>query len=196
MMNFLTRRTPFLRAAHYTLLALLAIASPLSWAGEGHDHGAATAAAGGTAKPRFTATSEAFELVGVVDGKNITLYLDHAADNSPVKDAKLNLELGGTQIAVQAHGEGEFAATLAAPLKPGEFSVTATVVAGAVTDLLAGELDIHADTQFDSHVNAAYGATWKTYSAWAVGGLLVVALLAFAMRRMGAQRNARLGGAA
>lgn len=186
MTNFLTRRKPFL------LAVLLATASLLSWAGEGHDHGEAPAAAGGPAKPRFTATSEAFELVGVVNGKNIALYLDHAADNSPVKDAKLELELGGTKVPVQPHGEGEFEATLAAELQPGEISVTATVVAGTVTDLLAGDLDLHAD----AHTDAAHGASWKTYGTWAIGGLLVLALLAFALRRLGAQRNSRLGGAA
>jgi hypothetical protein len=186
MTNFLTRRKPFF------LAVLLATASLVSWAGEGHDHGEAPAAAGGPAKPRFAATSEAFELVGVVNGKNITLYLDHAADNSPVKDAKLELELGGTKVPVQPHGEGEFEATLAAELQPGEISVTATVVAGAVTDLLAGNLDLHADT----HADAAQGAGWKTYATWAAGGLIALALLAFVVRRQGAQRNNRLGGAA
>ncbi|QTN30511.1 hypothetical protein HZ993_06150 [Rhodoferax sp. AJA081-3] len=185
-MNFLTRRKPFV------LAVLLAAASLSSWSGEGHDHGEAPAAVGGPAKPRFTATSEAFELVGVVDGKHIVLYLDHAADNSPVKGATLELELGGTKVAVQPHGEGEFEATLAAELQPGEISVSATVVAGAVTDLLAGDLDIHADT----HADGAHGTTWKTYSAWAIGGLLVLALLAFAVRRLGAERNNRVGGAA
>lgn len=186
MTIFLTRRKPFL------LAVLLATVSLCGWAGEGHDHGDAPAAAGGPAKPRFTATSEAFELVGVVNGKSITLYLDHAADNSPVKDAKLELELGGTKVAVQPHGEGEFEATLTAELQPGEISVTATVVAGAVTDLLAGDLDIHADT----HADAAQATTWKTYAAWSFGGLLVLALLAFAVRRLGAQRNTCVGGAA
>lgn len=186
MTKLLTRRKPFFLAVILTTVALC------GWAGDGHDHGEAPAAAGGPTKPRFTATTEAFELVGVVNGKHITLYLDHTADNSPVKDAKLELELGGTKLAVQPHGEGEFEATLAAELQPGEISVTATVVAGAVTDLLAGELDVHADT----HADAAHGATWKTYSAWALGGLLTLALLAFAVRRLGAQRNTRLGGAA
>jgi hypothetical protein len=186
MTNLLTRRKPFF------LAVLLATVSLCGWAGDGHDHGEAPAVVGGPAKPRFTATSEAFELVGVVNGKHITLYLDHADDNSPVKDAKLELELGGAKVAVQAHGEGEFEATLAAELQPGEISVTATVVAGAVTDLLAGDLDLHADT----HADAAQGATWKTYSAWAIGGLLALALLAFVMRRLGAQHNTRLGGAA
>lgn len=186
MMNLFTRRKPFL------LAVLLATASIFSLAGEGHDHGEAPAAAGGPAKPRFTATSEAFELVGVVNGKHIALYLDHAADNSPVKDAKLELDLGGTKVAVQPHGEGEFEATLATELQPGEMSVSATVVAGAVTDLLAGDLDIHADT----HADASHGATWKTYAAWVVGGLLALFLLGFALRRMNTQRNNRLGGAA
>ena len=186
MMNFLTRRKPFL------LAVLLATASFCSLAGEGHDHGEAPAGAGGPAKPRFTATSEAFELVGVVNGKHITLYLDHAADNSPVKGATLELELGGTKVAVQPHGEGEFEATLAAGLQPGQISVTATVVAGAVSDLLAGDLDIPAD----NHAQAAHGANWKTYAAWVAGGLIALALLALALRRLGASRNNRVGGAA
>lgn len=186
MMNFLTGRKPFL------LAVLLATTSLFSWAGEGHDHGDAPAAAGGPAKPRFTATSEAFELVGVVNGKNITLYLDHAADNSPVKDAKLELELGGTKVPVQPHGEGEFEATLVAELQPGVISVAATVVAGTVTDPLAGNLDIHADT----HADATKRPSWKTYGLWAAAGLLVLAAIAFVAGRFVAQRNYRVGGAA
>lgn len=186
MIDFLTRRKPFL------LAVLLATASFCSLAGEGHDHGEAPTAAGGPAKPRFTATSEGFELVGVVNGKHITLYLDHAADNSPVKDAKLELDLGGTKVAVQPHGEGEFEATLAKELQPGEISVSATVVAGAVTDLLAGDLDVHADT----HADAAQGATWKTYALWVFGGMLALVLLALALRRINTKRNNRLGDAA
>ncbi|MES2952180.1 MAG: hypothetical protein V4858_26945 [Pseudomonadota bacterium] len=187
MNTFLTRRKPFL------LAALLAFASLCSWADAGHDHGEAPAIAAGPAKPRFTATSEAFELVGVVNGKHLTLYLDHAADNRPVKDAKLELELGGTKLAVQPHGEGEFEAALAAELQPGVISVTATVVAGQHSDLLAGDLDIHADTHA---ADAAHGATWKPYAVWAMGGLLALVLLAFVVRRLNTQRNNRLGGAA
>ena len=190
MITFLIRRKPFF------LSLLLAAASICSVADDGHDHGDAPKAAAGPSKPRFTATSEAFELVGVVNGKRITLYLDHAADNSPVKDATLELELSGTKLAVLPHGEGEFEATLAAALQPGVFSVTATVLAGPVTDLLAGDLDIHADSHVDSHGDAARGAGWEQYGAWAAGGLLALILLAFAMRRMGAQRIQSLGGAA
>jgi hypothetical protein len=187
MTKFLTRRKPLL------LAVLLATASLCSWADAGHDHGEAPAAAGSPAKPRFTAISETFELVGVVNGKHVTLYLDHTADNSPVKDAKLELELGGTTLAIKPHGEGEFEATLAAELQPGVFSVTASVVAGQQSDLLAGDLDIRADTQT---ADAAHGAKWKRYSAWVLGGLVALALLGFAFVRLKTLRHNRLGGAA
>ena len=83
--------------------AWIALAAPLAWAGDGHDHGEAPAATAGPASPRFTATSETFELVGVVNGKQLTLYLDRYADGSPVKDAKLELELGGVKVPVEPH---------------------------------------------------------------------------------------------
>ena len=57
-------------------------------AGDGHDHGDAAPAATGTALPRFAAVSETFELVGVLDGKQVTLYLDRFADNAPVRGAQ------------------------------------------------------------------------------------------------------------
>jgi hypothetical protein len=186
MTNFFTWRKPFF------LAVVLVAVSLSSGAGEGHDHGEAPASVSGPTKPRFTATSEDFELVGVVHGTRIALYLDHAADNRPVKDAQLELELGGTKIVAQPHGEGEFEATLARELPPGEVSVTATVVAGTVTDLLAAELDVHADAT----AHATQGAAWQTYGAWSLGGLLALALLAFAVRSRTAHRPTRLGGAA
>lgn len=176
----------------FLLCVVLATASLSVWAGEGHDHGEAPAMSSGPAKPRFTAVSEAFELVGVVNGKKIALYLDHVADNSPVKDATLELELGGLKVPVRAHGEGEFEATMAAVLPPGEISVTATVLAGAVNDLLAGDLDVHADT----HAEPAHAMPWKTYTAWTAAGLALLATMAFLWRRLGAHRGQRVGGAA
>ena len=96
----------------WSLAAVLAGVTPQALAGEGHDHGDTPAPVAGPMLPRFTAVSELFELVGVVDGKHITLYLDRFADNSPVKDATLELQLDGKAISVEPHAEGEFEATL------------------------------------------------------------------------------------
>lgn len=174
---------------HILAALMLATASP-AWAGEGHDHGDAPAATAGSALPRFTAASDLFELVGVLDGKHLTLWLDHAADNSPVKDAKLELELGGIKIPVESHGEGEFEATLAKPLAPGEFPVTATVYAGEETDLLAGDLDIHAEAEA---AEAVHSHGWQEYALWAAIAGTALLSLGWLIRRL---RNQRFGGAA
>jgi hypothetical protein len=179
----------------HTLAALAwaaTIACP-TWAGEGHDHGEAPAAATGLVLPRFTAVSELFELVGVLDGKHLTLYLDHAADNSPVKDAKLELELGGVKVPVEAHGEGEFETTLAKPLAPGEIPVVATILAGEESDLLAGDLDIHAEAETSEAAEAAHAHGWQEYALWAALPGIVLVGLAWLIRRL---RAKRLGGTA
>ena len=173
------------------LAALMLSAAWPAWAGEGHDHGDAPAAMAGPALPRFTAVSELFELVGVLNDKHLTLYLDRAADNSPVKDAKLELELGGVKVPVEAHGEGLFEATLSKAPAPGEIPVAATVMAGEDTDLLAGELDVH--ELEDEAAEAAHAYGWKEYAYWvAVAGIGLVGLI-WLIRRL---RTPRLGGVA
>jgi hypothetical protein len=172
--------------------ACLALPITTAWAGEGHDHGTAPAAAAGQALPRFAAVSDLFELVGVVNGKQITLYLDRFADGIPVKDAKLELELGGVKVPVEAHAEGEFEATLAQELKPGVIAVAATVMAGAESDLLAGELDLHTETTGAE----AHRHDWKEYLTWSVAGLVGLALLIAIGRRVRASRKNVIGGAA
>lgn len=172
------------------LTAFIAATPITTWADAGHDHGAPAQAMAGSGLPRFSAVSETFELVGVLNGRLLTLYLDRAADNSPVKDAQLALELGGVKVDVKPIGVGEFGATLAQELKPGATSVAATVVVGAETDLLAGELDIR-----DSAPAGATAASqpWKTYGAWAVAALLTLALLLGGLRRWRLKQINRLG---
>jgi hypothetical protein len=186
-------RNALLIASWAAVITLAALVTPTVLAGDGHDHGEAPAATGGTAAPRFSAVSETFELVGILNGKQLTLYLDRFADGSPVKDAKLELDLGGTPIAVELHEEGEFEATLAQELKPGVIPVTATVVAGEETDLLAGELDLHDET---ASIAASQDHGWQTYGLWVIvavaGGFLVIVL----SRRMRTARTSRIGGVA
>lgn len=172
--------------------AWIALAAPLAWAGDGHDHGEAPASSASPASPRFAAVSETFELVGVVNGKQLTLYLDRYADGSPVKGAKLELELGGIKVPLESHADGEFDAKLTQALKPGVVTVAATVIAGDETDLLAGELDLHGEA---AAVTAA-SRDWKGYAMWAGGaGIGMIVLIALG-RRLRWSRNARLGGVA
>jgi hypothetical protein len=179
-------------SAGILLLALLFGAAVHADDGHGHSHGDAAPVAAGPVLPRFTATSELFELVGVLDGRTLALYLDHAADNSPVKDARLEIELGGAPLTLKPHGDGEFEAVLTATPTPGQTPVTATVITPAASDLLAGELDIHEDAL---HEEDAAKRPMRI-AAWALGGIALLALLAWTGRRLLAGSPRRVGGAA
>lgn len=180
-------------------LAALALASLLLYApwsraadDHGHDHGASPEASG-PALPRFAAVSEAYELVGVLDGKHLTLYLDRAADNSPVTDAQIELEIGGVKLKAAKHGSDEFEVVLAAEPKPGVLPITAAVTVGNDADLLAGELDIHEAAHGEA---AAHKHSWREYATWGTAAILAIAALIFAGRRIRASRQLRNGGAA
>lgn len=172
--------------------AALLVASP-AWAGPGHDHGEAAPAAVGQALPRFSAVSETFELVGVLSGKQITLYLDRFADNSPVRGAQIELEIGGAKFKAEKHGDDEYEVVLPKAPKPGVLPVTATVTAGNEADLLAGELDIHEEAHADE---AAHTDSWTEYAGWVVAGIAGLALLGWGGRRVMNARSVRAGAAA
>jgi hypothetical protein len=178
------------------LVAAVLVAAP-AWAGEGHDHGDAAPATVGQALPRFSAVSETFELVGVLSGKQITLYLDRFADNSPVRGAQIELEIGGEKFKARAsegrQGVDEYEVVLPEAPKPGVLPVTATVTAGNEADLLAGELDIHEAAHADE---AAHTQSWTVYAGWAVAALAALALLGWGGRRVINARSVRAGGAA
>jgi hypothetical protein len=183
--------------AHHLPVAILltvCLSAPApALAGDGHDHGAAAPAATRPGLPRFAAVSELFELVGVLDGRQIRLYLDRAADNSPVTDARIELEIGGQTYLAARQGADTFEVLLSAVPGPGVLPITATVRAGADADLLAGELDIHADAHADE---AAAAPAWQARAGWAVAGLALLAALATAARRGRAARLQQPGGAA
>ncbi|MBN8747894.1 Uncharacterised protein [Xylophilus ampelinus] len=182
------------------LIALLALAMGAialhlpAHADAGHDHGDEAPAAAGRALPRFTAESENFELVGVLEGRRLTLYLDRFADNSPVKDARLELQLGDEKLVPEAHGEGSFDTTLAHVPPAGVLPVTATVTTGRETDLLAGDFDLH-----DAHADAdaeAPAPAWRRYAPWLAAGIAGLVLAVAGWRLSRRPRHAVEGGAA
>jgi hypothetical protein len=175
------------------LCAAAILAASPAWAGPGHDHGDAAPATVGQALPRFSAVSETFELVGVLSGKQITLYLDRFVDNSPVRGAQIELEIGGTKLKAVKQGDDAYEVVLAEAPQPGVLPITATVTAGNEADLLAGELDIHEEAYA---AEAAHTHSWTEYAGWAVAGIAALALLGWGVRRVIGARSLRAGGAA
>lgn len=183
----------FQSLAALSLAALLLGAGMPAFAGKGHDHGDAAPAATGVALPRFTAVSETFELVGVLDGKQVTLYLDRFADNAPVRGAQIELEMAGANFKAQALGDDAYDVVLKEAPKSGVLPITATVTAGSEVDLLAGELDLHEAAHADE---PAHEHSWTEYAGWGAGGLVALVVLVFGARRLMSARQVRAGGAA
>ena len=160
------------------LLALIfALTSPLAIAGPGHDHGDAAPHATGPALPRFAAASEDLELVGVVNGKLVTLYLDRFKDNSPINGAQIEIEIGGNKYKAEKHGEGEYEVILKDTLKPGVMAITATIQAGDLSDLLATDLDLQADEGM-----AGLRYSWNAIAIWVGAGLIALLTLGAIVR--------------
>lgn len=172
-------------------MACISLLIPTVFADEGHGP-EEMPLAGAQLLPRFIATSETFELVGIVNGKNLVLYLDHYADGSPVKDAQLELELDGIKISTTPHAEGQFEATLNQALKSGITVIQATVVAGETADLLVGELDLHEEEPASPQQESS--PSWKTYAPWSGVGISILLLALYMATRFRTSRKSHSGG--
>ncbi|HQC29914.1 MAG TPA: hypothetical protein PK342_11060 [Methylotenera sp.] len=136
------------------------------------DHGAAptTVAVGGA--PRIVVNSDLFELVGVVEAGAMTLYLDRYIDNSPVTDAKIEVEVGSEKGVATANPNGTYHFLAKAFAKPSEIPITFTISAGNDTDLLAGDLVVA-----DDHADETNDVATPFANKWLIGGLTVLAIL-------------------
>jgi cobalt-zinc-cadmium efflux system membrane fusion protein len=80
------------------VLVALFCASFLAVAHEGHDLAPSATAPTASGHPRLVTGSEAYELVAILEGERLTIYLDRFEDNAPVADAT-EAELGkGTGV--------------------------------------------------------------------------------------------------
>jgi hypothetical protein len=172
------QKVQFIQFAVVAFIALtLLLLSPMALAGAGHDHGAADSKFSGSALPRFAAVSEEFELVGIVEGQRITLYLDRFADNTQVRNAQIEIEIAGNRYAAEKRGDDVYEINLKEELKYGLIAVTATINAGEVTDLLATELDMHKNDR-----GQMTRFSWKAVALWTGAALLALFALAAARR--------------
>ena len=175
------------------LLGGLALATP-SWAGEGHDHGEAAPAAAGAASPRVSSSSDLFELVGVVERGEMVIYLDRFATNTPVTDAKIEVEIGTANSTAKgmagAQPDGTYHFNNAALSQAGKVPISFTVTAGADTDLLAGDLAI-GEAPHDDATHSAARPGWQWAGLAVAAALVLGALAAWAKRRRSQKASGR-----
>lgn len=134
------KRTSFSRAAGLGLV-VLALLLAAAWTLTGR---APTARPPATSPdPRFAAVGDRFELVGALEGRRLTLWLDRFADNAPVTGATLEIEIGDAKLVGRAIDD-RYEVELPAPPAPGVVPVTVTVTTADDMDLLAAELVVPA----------------------------------------------------
>ncbi len=96
--------------------------------------------------PRVSAQSELFELVGIVSGRNLVVYLDRFVANTPVVGATIQAEVGGETLAVGQVADGIYLMSADWLARPGEHEIVFTIVAGDDTDLLVGSLAVPSES--------------------------------------------------
>lgn len=137
--------------------------------GDDHTHGDEPAAVARVSAPRVTAVTESFELVGVLDGTGLTLYIDRPDTNVPVLRAGVAVDVDGESRDADVSEDGNYriAGDWSGRAGAHDFVFTVTTADGA--DLLAGTLTVPPGSA------APHG------SGSVSRAILVTALIAFAL---------------
>lgn len=121
---------------------------------EGHSHDAPAATS--VQSPRVIATSENFQLVGILKAGRLTLYLDRETDNAPVTDATITITGGDKTVVAEKLPDGTYAVAADAFAKPGENDLQFEIKAGGTFDLLGGILAVPATVSAAPVTSAEY----------------------------------------
>ena len=111
-----------LRALAVTAALCAAIAP--TYAHEGHDDGEQQPVSAG-ALPRGEADSSAFEIVAIVRGENLEIYLDRFATNEPVIGATLEIESPNGPVKATADADGTYRVAVRPSSRSSVFSAAA-----------------------------------------------------------------------
>lgn len=139
----------------------------------GEDHGAPPPAVGRTVLPRAVASSDEFEMVAVLDGKKLVIYLDRFASNEPVTGAKVEVEGDGLKGIAAESSPGVYDLDAAALIGLGaaaKHPLTIAIESGDSADLLSATLDTSAPPSELAHTHA-----WGERAVWFGAALLGLA---------------------
>jgi len=170
-----------MQAAALFLVATLAFPA---WAGgdasDGHTHaGDAPAPIPVTSgAPRAVAATEDFEVVAILEGKHLVVYVDRYASNEPVTKARVEVEGAGLKGPAAETAPGTYVMDLAAALPPARHALTISIETGDSADLLSATLDTSQPlvAQMDAH-------DWSRRIVWIIAALLLAAGALLVYRR-------------
>ncbi|MBI5910060.1 MAG: HlyD family efflux transporter periplasmic adaptor subunit [Betaproteobacteria bacterium] len=166
---------------------MLLVWPAIALADAGHDHGATPPAVSATLAPRLEARSESFELLAVLEGGKLALYLDRFATNEPVSDARIEIESGAFKAVAQPGADGIYTAPGEAFAKPGQYPLVFTIQAADSSDLLNGTLTVAQPAG-----PSARSRDWTEWPVWIAGGVVVVFGAAWLLLRRGRTSHAAI----
>lgn len=138
---------PILHCAALMLLTLAYwLAAAAASAHDGHDLQPAPAAASAPGAPRLVASSESYELVAVLEGLRLTIYLDRFQDNAPVTDAQITVTINDEAVVAEPTAGGTYRVLSGQFGHGGLFEFIFDIRAPQADDLLIGKLSLATGT--------------------------------------------------
>src|SRR3954463_213798 len=128
-----------LRAAALMTAVLLGSAAVLAHGGEEHSHDK-PAATVTTTQPRVSIHSEQYELVGVLRGPWLDVYLDRFGTNEPVTGAKIAVTISDEETTAEPSPGGTYKVASAKFAGSGRLELVFAITAPSGDDLLIGTL--------------------------------------------------------
>jgi RND family efflux transporter MFP subunit len=148
-------------------MAAVLLGPSVSPAHEGHDDAdSARATLISSTYPRVTAQSELYELVGILKGDRLLIYLDRVATNEPVTDAKVRVTIGDSE-AIDAEPADNGTYAVSSPRLSGTDSVEVifAITANNADDLLVGAITLPKAAAPGQVVNSIAGPTLSRWTA-------------------------------
>lgn len=162
-----------------------AMASPGAHGPNGeHLDAAGAAQAQGMSVPRVETYTKSFELVGQVQGGELSILVDRYDTNEPVLNGKLEVAAHGLKAPAKFHADhGDYSVDDAPFLKalaaPGKHALVFTLAAGNESDVLEGVLEVRPADRSHHHPDDRA----RLPTSWIVaGGLLALALTVLSIR--------------
>ena len=148
-----------------------------AWAGgdssDGHSHGPAAAPVTTPMAPRAVAATEEFEVVAILDGKQLQVYVDRFASNAPVTKAKVEIDGAGLKGIANETAPGVYTMNIAKTISPNKHPLTIGIEVGDTADLLTATLDIPHPDVVSEHVE-----WWRQWWIGIAGALFVLTVVA------------------
>ena len=121
-------------------ILLLALLHHSAVAHEGHDHGPPPPPLPTAVTPRLAVHTDTYELVAILKGSRLSIFLDRTATNEPVTDAALAVMVAAETYAAEPRPDGTYRVEIPSLAEAGRHELIFTVSHSLGDDLIAGEV--------------------------------------------------------